>query len=129
MSKGGGHLASNLGITELTIAVHKVFDSPVDRILFDVGHQCYPHKMLTGRLKMFEHLRQADGLSGYPHPDESPHDHYHTGHASTALSLATGEILARKLKGEDHHVISIVGDGSLTGGESFEALNHQEILP
>lgn len=124
VSDKGGHLASNLGITELTIAIHKVFDSPIDRIIFDVGHQCYPHKMLTGRLKMFEHLRQANGLSGYPHPDESPHDHYHTGHASTALSLATGEILARKLKGEDRHIITIVGDGSLTGGESFEALNH-----
>ncbi len=124
VSDKGGHLASNLGITELTIAIHKVFDSPIDRIIFDVGHQCYPHKMLTGRLKMFQCLRQSGGLSGYPHPHESPHDHYHTGHASTALSLATGEVLARKLKGEDRQVIAVVGDGSLTGGESFEALNH-----
>ncbi len=124
VSENGGHLASNLGITELTIAIHKVFDSPVDKIIFDVGHQCYPHKLLTGRLNMFDTLRKSGGMSGYPHPTESPHDHYHTGHASTALSLATGEILARKLKGESHHVIGIVGDGSLTGGESFEALNH-----
>ncbi|MEZ4812007.1 MAG: 1-deoxy-D-xylulose-5-phosphate synthase [Caldisericia bacterium] len=124
VAETGGHLASNLGITELTIALHKVYDSPIDKFIFDVGHQCYPHKLLTGRYEMFDTLRKTGGMSGYPHPSESPHDHYHTGHASTALSLATGEVLARKLMGKNHHVVGIVGDGSLTGGESFEALNH-----
>ncbi len=124
VAETGGHLASNLGITELTIALHKVYDSPADKFIFDVGHQCYPHKLLTGRYEMFDTLRKTGGMSGYPHPSESPHDHYHTGHASTALSLAAGEVLGRKLKGKNHHVVGIVGDGSLTGGESFEALNH-----
>jgi len=124
VSKNGGHLASNLGIVELTIALHKVFDSPDDRIIFDVGHQCYPHKILTGRIDRFESLRKKDGISGYPNPDESPHDQFHTGHASTAISLAAGVITARDLNHESHKVIAVVGDGSLTGGESFEALNY-----
>ncbi len=124
VSKSGGHLSSNLGVVELTIALHKVFDSPSDRIIFDVGHQCYAHKMLTGRQRFFDTLRQKNGLSGYPDPVESPHDHYHTGHASTSLSLATGEVISRDLKGESQKVIAVVGDGSMTGGECFEAMNH-----
>ncbi|MBP6927055.1 MAG: 1-deoxy-D-xylulose-5-phosphate synthase [Caldisericales bacterium] len=124
VSKNGGHLASNLGIVELTIALHKIFDSPKDRIIFDVGHQCYAHKIITGRLNRFGSIRKKGGLSGFPNPDESRHDLYKTGHASTAVSLAAGEAIARDLKGEKHSVIAIVGDGSLTGGECFEALNH-----
>lgn len=124
VSKSGGHLSSNLGVVEMAIALHRVFNSPSDRIIFDVGHQCYAHKMLTGRQRFFDTLRQKNGLSGYPDPAESPHDHYHTGHASTSLSLATGEVISRDLKGESHKVIAVVGDGSMTGGECFEAMNH-----
>jgi 1-deoxy-D-xylulose-5-phosphate synthase len=123
MSRNGGHLASNLGIVDLTIAVHYVFDSPKDTVIFDVGHQCYAHKILTGRNGQFDSIRIEDGLSGYPNPSESPHDHYNTGHASTAIGLAAGEALARDFRNERRKVVAIVGDGGLTGGESYEALN------
>lgn len=123
VSRTGGHLASNLGVVELTLALHYVFDSPRDKIVWDVGHQCYAHKLLTGRQKEFSRLRQFGGLLGYPCLEESPHDVYNTGHASTALSAALGLAVARDRKGENHNVIAVVGDGSLTGGVAYEALN------
>ncbi|RFT16933.1 MAG: 1-deoxy-D-xylulose 5-phosphate synthase [Candidatus Saccharicenans subterraneus] len=123
VSRTGGHLASNLGVVELTLALHYVFDSPRDKIVWDVGHQCYTHKLLTGRQKEFTRLRQFGGLLGYPCLEESPHDVYNTGHASTALSAALGLAVARDRKGENHNVIAVVGDGSLTGGVAYEALN------
>lgn len=123
MSKNGGHLASNLGIVDLTIAIDYVFNSPEDTVIFDVGHQCYTHKILTGRNSIFDSIRQESGLSGYPNPLESIHDHYSTGHASTAIGLAAGEALARDFAGGKKKVIAVVGDGGLTGGESYEALN------
>ncbi len=123
VSRTGGHLASNLGVVELTLALHYVFDSPRDKIVWDVGHQCYTHKLLTGRQKEFSRLRQFGGLLGFPCLEESPHDAYNTGHASTALSAALGLAVARDRKGEKHNVIAVVGDGSLTGGVAYEALN------
>lgn len=123
VSKNGGHLASNLGVVELTIALHRVFDSPKDKIIFDVGHQCYVHKMLTGRLSGFENLRKFKGMSGFPKSKESPHDVYETGHASTALSAAVGMARARDILKEKCHVIAVVGDGAFTGGMCYEALN------
>lgn len=123
VSRTGGHLASNLGVVELTLALHYVFDSPRDKIVWDVGHQCYTHKLLTGRQKEFSRLRQFGGLLGYPCLEESPHDAYNTGHASTALSAALGLAVARDRKGEKHNIIAVVGDGSLTGGVAYEALN------
>ncbi len=123
VSRNGGHLASNLGVVELTIALHRVFDSPRDKIIFDVGHQCYTHKMLTGRDSEMAGLRCYQGLAGFPKCEESPHDAYETGHASTAISASLGLARARDLKGEDHRVIAVVGDGALTGGLCYEALN------
>lgn len=123
VSRTGGHLASNLGVVELTLAIHYVFDSPRDKIVWDVGHQCYTHKLLTGRQKEFSRLRQFGGLLGYPCMEESEHDVYNTGHASTALSAALGLAVARDRKKENHNVIAVVGDGSLTGGVAYEALN------
>ncbi|MDD4079855.1 MAG: 1-deoxy-D-xylulose-5-phosphate synthase [Eubacteriales bacterium] len=123
VSKNGGHLASNLGVVELTIALHRVFDSPKDKIIFDVGHQCYAHKMLTGRDREMAGLRCYQGLAGFPKCEESLHDAYETGHASTAISAALGMARARDLRGEDHRVIAVVGDGALTGGLCYEALN------
>ena len=123
VSKNGGHLASNLGVVELTIALHYVFNSPRDKIVWDVGHQCYTHKILTGRKKLFSGLRQQGGLLGFPDRQESEHDVYNTGHASTALSPALGMAVARDKRGEDSQVIAVVGDGSLTGGAAWEALN------
>ena len=123
VSQNGGHLASNLGVVELTIALHRVFDSPRDKIIFDVGHQCYAHKMLTGRDREMAGLRCYQGLAGFPKCEESPHDAYETGHASTAISAALGMARARDLRGEDHRVIAVVGDGALTGGLCYEALN------
>ncbi len=123
MSKNGGHLASNLGVVDLTIAIHYVFNPPNDSIIFDVGHQCYTHKILSGRNSNFDTIRLENGLSGYPNPEESPYDRYNTGHASTSIGLAAGEALARDLKGERRKIIAVVGDGGLTGGESYEALN------
>lgn len=120
----GGHLGSNLGIVELTIALHRVFDSPRDRIVFDVGHQCYVHKLLTGRRARFGTIRQYGGLSGFCSREESPHDQFGAGHASTSISAAAGMAVARDLGHEDYHVIAVIGDGALTGGMSFEAINH-----
>lgn len=123
VSNTGGHLASNLGAVELTVALHRVFDSPKDKILFDVGHQSYVHKILTGRGDRMHTLRQLDGLAGFPRREESPHDAYGTGHASTALSAALGMARARDLRGGDEQVVVVLGDGALTGGMCYEALN------
>jgi len=123
VSKTGGHLSSNLGVVELAIALHRVFDMPQDKIIWDVGHQCYPHKILTGRKESFQTLRQFQGLSGFPCRKESEYDVYDTGHASTALSAALGMAVARDKRREDHHIVAVVGDGSLTGGVAWEALN------
>lgn len=125
ISHTGGHLASNLGVVELTMAIHRVFDSPKDQIIFDVGHQCYVHKLLTGRYDQFESLRQEGGLSGFPDPKESDHDILKTGHSSTAISSAVGLVNALQLSGEtDRHVVAVVGDGAMTGGLSYEGLNN-----
>ncbi len=124
VSKTGGHLASNLGAVELTLALHRVFDSPKDKIVWDVGHQCYVHKMLTGRRDAMDSLRKLDGLSGFPKRSESVHDTYDSGHASTSISAALGYAKARDLQGGDYACIAVIGDGSLTGGVAFEALNH-----
>jgi len=123
VSKNGGHLASNLGVVELTIALHYVFDSPRDKIIWDVGHQAYTHKILTGRREAFRGLRRRGGILGFPSREESPHDPYNTGHASTALSAALGLAVAREKRHEDYKVIAVVGDGGLTGGVAWEALN------
>ena len=123
VSKNGGHLSSNLGAVELTIALHYIFDSPRDTIIWDVGHQCYTHKILTGRRERFCTLRQQQGILGFPDREESEHDIYNTGHASTALSAALGIAVARDKHKDDHKVIAVVGDGGLTGGVAWEALN------
>jgi len=124
VSKTGGHLGPNLGVVELTIAIHRVFESPRDRIVFDTGHQAYVHKILTGRAPRFGSLKQEGGLSGYPNRAESPHDLIENSHASTALSYADGLAKAYRLKGDGRHVVAVVGDGALTGGMSWEALNN-----
>jgi len=124
VSRCGGHLAANLGVVELTIALHYVFNTPKDRIIWDVGHQCYVHKILTGRWNRMSTLRQFGGLSGFPKREESEHDIFNTGHSSTSISAALGMALARDIKGEKHSVIAFIGDGALTGGMAFEALNH-----
>jgi len=123
VARNGGHLASNLGVVELTLAVHRMFNAPEDKILFDVGHQCYVHKLLTGRYSMFSTLRQYGGLSGFPKREESVYDCFETGHASTAISAALGYARARDMQGQRHHVVAIVGDGALTGGLCYEAMN------
>jgi 1-deoxy-D-xylulose-5-phosphate synthase len=120
----GGHLASSLGVVELTIALHRVFNSPVDKIIWDVGHQAYAHKLLTGRKERFNTLRQYGGLSGFTSRDESPHDPFGTGHASTSISAAMGIAKARDLAGEDYHVVAVIGDGAATGGMALEAFNN-----
>jgi 1-deoxy-D-xylulose-5-phosphate synthase len=119
----GGHLASNLGVVELTLAIHYVYNSPVDKIIWDVGHQCYVHKILTSRRDQFDTLRQKDGLSGFPKRSESEHDVFETGHSSTSISAALGMARARDLKNENNHVLAVIGDGALTGGMAYEALN------
>lgn len=124
VSGTGGHLASNLGTVELTLALHSVFSSPQDQIVWDVGHQSYVHKIITGRKDQFQTLRQYDGISGFPKPEESIHDAFATGHSSTSISAALGLAKGRDLKGETHKVVAVIGDGSLTGGMAFEALNH-----
>nr|HPJ23702.1 1-deoxy-D-xylulose-5-phosphate synthase N-terminal domain-containing protein [Bacillota bacterium] len=124
ISKTGGHLSSNLGIVELTIALHKVFDSPNDKIIFDVGHQSYVHKILTGRAKDFDTLRQFKGLSGYQKRSESIHDVWEAGHSSTAIAALAGFELANLATNNPHRNIAVVGDGSLNSGLSFEALNY-----
>lgn len=123
-SECGGHLASNLGVVELTIAMHYVYQSPFDKIIWDVGHQSYVHKILTGRKDKMFSLRQYAGLSGFPKIEESNHDSFNTGHSSTSISAALGMALARDIKHEDYSVIAVIGDGALTGGMAFEALNH-----
>ena len=123
LSKTGGHLASNLGVVELTVAIHKVFDTSYDRLVFDVGHQSYVHKILTGRMDRFGTLRQFGGLSGYPKPEESRHDAFIAGHASNSISVALGMARARTLNRRDYSVIAVIGDGALTGGLSYEALS------
>ncbi len=120
----GGHLAPNLGVVEITLALYSVFDFPTDKIVWDVGHQAYAHKILTGRLERFHTLRNFGGISGFPKIDESPYDAFGTGHASTAISAALGMATARDLKGEDYRVIALVGDGALSGGVAFEGLNN-----
>lgn len=120
----GGHLAANLGVVELTIALHKVFDSPNDKIIWDVGHQSYVHKILTGRREEMKSLRKFGGISGFPKVEESEHDAYGTGHASTSISAALGMAIARDIKGGKNSVVAFIGDGALTGGVAFEALNH-----
>jgi len=119
----GGHLASNLGVVELTIALHRCFQSPQDRIVWDVGHQTYAHKLLTGRRERFSTIRQHGGLSGFTEREESPHDAFGTGHASTSISAALGMAIARDLAGEKHSVVAVIGDAALAGGMAFEALN------
>lgn len=125
VSSTGGHLASNLGVVELTVVLHKVFSSPNDQIIFDVGHQCYVHKMLTGRYNKFSTLRQKDGLSGFPNPEESEHDIFKTGHSSTSISSALGLAYAKSLSGDTaSSVVAVIGDGSMTGGLAYEGLNN-----
>src|SRR5665648_9005 len=124
VSKTGGHLASNLGVVELTIAIHKVFESPTDKIIWDVGHQSYIHKILTGRAADMCTIRSYEGMSGFPKRDESVHDCFETGHSSTSISAATGFAVARDLAGEKHEVIAVIGDGALTGGLAYEGLNN-----
>ena len=124
VSRTGGHLASNLGIVETTVAIHRVFDTSCDRLVFDVGHQCYVHKMLTGRMGRFDTLRQQGGLSGFPKPCESEHDAFIAGHASNAVSVALGMARARTMAGEDYHVLALMGDGALTGGLAYEGFNN-----
>ena len=124
VSETGGHLASNLGTVELTVAIHSVFSSPYDKILWDVGHQAYSHKILTGRYDKIATLRQEGGLSGFTKPSESEHDAFISGHSSTSISAACGIATAMRLKGDDHHVIAVIGDGAMTGGEAFEGLNN-----
>ena len=123
-SKNGGHLAPNLGVVELSLALHKVFSTPKDKIVYDVGHQAYIHKIVTGRRDMFHTLRQYGGLSGFPKRSESEHDAFGVGHSSTSISAALGMAVARDVKGEDYDVVAVIGDGSMTGGMAFEALNN-----
>lgn len=128
VSANGGHLASNLGVTEITIALHYCFDFEKDRLLWDVGHQCYPHKLLTGRNARFDTLRQSGGLSGFPNPDESPFDLFNVGHAGTAIPTALGLAIADKLAGRDNRVVALVGDASIVNGLAFEGLNQAGTL-
>ena len=124
VSQCGGHLAANLGVVELTLALHFVYNTPTDKIIWDVGHQSYVHKILTGRQHQMPALRQYGGISGFPKTEESEHDAYNTGHSSTSISAALGMAIARDLKKEKHSVLAVIGDGALTGGMAFEALNH-----
>ncbi|MBB6480817.1 1-deoxy-D-xylulose-5-phosphate synthase [Spirochaeta isovalerica] len=124
VQRNGGHMASNLGAVELTIALHRSFNSPIDKIVWDVGHQCYTHKLLTGRFEEFKTLRKMNGLSGFPKREESPHDIMNTGHASTSVSAALGVLVGEQLAGTRGRAIAVIGDGSLTGGQALEALNY-----
>ena len=128
VSRTGGHLSSNLGTIELTVALHRVFSSPQDKFVFDVGHQCYTHKLLTGRQAGFAKLRQLGGISGFPNPAESVHDCFVAGHGNTAISAAIGIARAKKLRGEPGKVIAIVGDGAFTGGMVYEGMNNIDTL-
>ncbi|MEF2695265.1 MAG: 1-deoxy-D-xylulose-5-phosphate synthase N-terminal domain-containing protein, partial [Blautia wexlerae] len=124
VSQTGGHLASNLGVVELTLALHNVLDFPEDKLIWDVGHQAYTHKILTGRKDEFKNLRQEGGLSGFPKRSESPCDAYDAGHSSNSISAGLGYVHARDILGQKHHVVSVIGDGALTGGMAYEALNN-----
>ncbi len=124
ISISGGHLASNLGVVELTMALHLAFYLPEDKIVWDVGHQSYTHKILTGRREGFDGLRKYGGMSGFPKRKESDCDCFDTGHSSTSISAGLGYALARQIKGEDYKVVSVIGDGALTGGMAYEALNN-----
>ncbi len=124
VSENGGHLASNLGTVELTLAIHRVFDSPKDKIIWDVGHQAYTHKILTGRLDKFSTLRKEGGISGFAKPNESEHDIFISGHSSNSISAACGVAASMRIKGDNHSVIAVIGDGALTGGMAFEGLNN-----
>ena len=124
LSNHGGHIGSNLGVVELTVALHYVFNSPVDKIVFDVSHQCYVHKMLTGRKDAFLFPERYDDVNGFTNPEESVHDLFTVGHTSTSLSLACGLAKARDLLGQTHSVVAVIGDGSLSGGEAYEGLNN-----
>lgn len=122
VSRTGGHLSSNLGVVEMTVALHTVFSMPEDKIVWDVGHQCYIHKLLTGRFEQFDTLRQTGGISGFPRPAESSYDAFVAGHSSTSISVANGLAKANKIKGEDGHVVAVIGDGAMTGGLAYEGL-------
>ncbi len=124
VSANGGHLASSLGVVELTLALHRVLNSPEDKIVWDVGHQAYAHKLLTGRLDSFHTLRQFGGISGFPKRQESPHDAFDVGHSSTSISAALGMAAARDCQKKQQKMVAVIGDGSLTGGLAFEGLNH-----
>ena len=124
ISVSGGHLASNLGVVELTMALHLVFELPEDKMIWDVGHQAYTHKLLTGRRDGFDSLRKYGGMSGFPKRKESSCDAFDTGHSSTSISAGLGYVRARDILGEQYHVLSVIGDGSLTGGMAYEALNN-----
>jgi 1-deoxy-D-xylulose-5-phosphate synthase len=124
VSSNGGHLSSNLGVVELSIALHRVFDSPRDKIVWDVGHQCYAHKLLTGRFSSFSGLRKSRGLAGFPKRSESPHDAFNTGHSSTSISAALGLLAAERILKGKAHAVAVIGDGALTGGLAYEALSH-----
>lgn len=124
VSRNGGHLASNLGAVELTMAIHLTFDSPKDRIVWDVGHQAYTHKLLTGRYEVFDTIRQKDGISGFCHPNESEHDTFYSGHSGTSVSSAYGIAQANKIKKNNNYTVAVIGDGSFTGGLVYEALNN-----
>src|SRR5436853_2357884 len=124
VQKTGGHISSSLGTVELTVALHTVFDSPQDKLVWDTGHQAYVHKMLTGRRGRFDTLRQFGGMSGFLARSESEHDVFGAGHAGTSISAAQGMAVARDLKGERHHVVAVIGDGALTAGMAFEGLNN-----
>ena len=123
VSKTGGHLASNLGVVELSVALETVYDTRVDRLVFDVGHQSYVHKLLTGRQADFERLRQFGGMAGFPKPNESVTDAFVAGHASSSVSIALGMARARTISRQDYHVVAVIGDGAATGGMAFEGLN------
>ncbi|MDE5569307.1 MAG: 1-deoxy-D-xylulose-5-phosphate synthase [Ruminococcus sp.] len=124
VSKTGGHLASNLGVVELTMSIHRNFNSPDDKIVWDVGHQAYVHKILTGRADMLSTLRQENGLSGFPKPEESPHDTFISGHSSTSLSVACGIAEAMRIQGKENYTVAVIGDGAMTGGMVYEAMNN-----
>ena len=124
LSKNGGHLSSNLGVVELSVALHRVFDSPTDQIVWDVGHQAYAHKIITGRKDKINTIRTKNGLSGFPTPKESEHDAFATGHSSTSLAAAFGLARAKTISGENGHVVAVVGDGAASGGMFYEGLNN-----
>jgi 1-deoxy-D-xylulose-5-phosphate synthase len=128
VSKTGGHLSSSLGVVELAVALHHVFDTPEDKIIWDVGHQAYPHKILTGRRSRMHTIRQTSGLAGFPKREESPHDAFGAGHSSTSISAALGMAVARDLLGRNNHVISVIGDGAMTAGQAYEAMNNSGYL-